>query len=241
MSRKKWSPSVEKKVHVKKEVITAWREQIDDWWVLTMIDGWWLMIDDWWLMIDIIWNVKYRLPQGGPPWGKQYGAHFIPYLYLFCHQSPIISHHSSIISHQSSIINHQLSIIIRRSFEGHSGIIRGSFGHYLRVIRESFEGHSAIIWESFGDHFRVIQGSFERLSGIIRGPFGIIWGSFGDHLSVIRGSFEMIFGWFLLFLGAFQSGGSSKRASNRANRTNRGKAPTGHGWINRARLLAGNQ
>ena len=50
-------------------------------------------------------------PRGVPPWDKQYGAHFILYLYLFYHQSSIITHHSSIISHQSSVINHQLSII----------------------------------------------------------------------------------------------------------------------------------
>ena len=66
-----------------------------------MIDGWWLMADDWWVMIDdkintnIMWNVKYRLPKGGP-------FHII---------SSMITHHSSIISHQSSVINHQLSII----------------------------------------------------------------------------------------------------------------------------------
>ena len=99
-----------------------WSLIMDDWWLLTddwwlMIDDWWLMSDEWWLMIDdkintnIIWNVKYRLPQGGPPWGKQYGAHFILHLYSFYHQSSIITHHLSIISHQSSVINHQLSII----------------------------------------------------------------------------------------------------------------------------------
>ena len=106
-----------------------WSLSMDDWWLITddwwrMIDDWWLMSDEWWLMIDdkinanMIWNVKYRLPQGGPPWGKQYGAHFILYLYLpyhqsspIIHQSPVINHQSSIISYQSSVINHQLSII----------------------------------------------------------------------------------------------------------------------------------
>ena len=48
---------------------------------------------------------------GGNPPGVIYISHFILYLYLFYHQSSIITHHSSIISHQSSVINHQLSII----------------------------------------------------------------------------------------------------------------------------------
>ncbi len=48
---------------------------------------------------------------GGTPPGVIYTLHFILYLYLFYHQSSIITHHSSIISHQSSVINHQLSII----------------------------------------------------------------------------------------------------------------------------------
>ena len=119
----RWCPKVPRLcplrcIHVKKKVITAWREKIDDWWVLTIdwsliiddwwliIDDWWLMIDDWWLMTDIIWNVRYSLPQGGvPPWGKQYGVHFILY------QSSIISHQSSVINHQLLIINHQWSMI----------------------------------------------------------------------------------------------------------------------------------
>ena len=89
--------------YMSKKMITAWREQIDDWWVLTIdwsliiddwwliIDDWWLMIDDWWLMTDIIWNGPHIVcPRGGPPWGK---------LYLTFH---IIS----VINHQSSIINY---------------------------------------------------------------------------------------------------------------------------------------
>ena len=39
----------------------------------------------------------------------------------------------------------------------------------------------------------------------------------------------------------FQLGGSSNRAANSANRANRAKAPTGVGWANQGRLLAGNQ
>ena len=49
--------------------------------------------------------------QGGTPPGVIYTLHFLLYLYLFFHQSSIITHHSSIISHQSSVISHQLSLI----------------------------------------------------------------------------------------------------------------------------------
>ena len=131
MSRKKWPPSAEKKVHVNKEAHTCQEKSdhsvartnwwlmsadywliIDHWWL--MINNWWLMTDDWWLMIDDWYNMKwtpYCLPQGGTPPEVIYILHFILYLYLFYHQSSIITHHSSIISHQSSVINHQLSII----------------------------------------------------------------------------------------------------------------------------------
>ena len=49
-------------------------------------------------------------PRGHPP-GVIYILHFILYLYVFHHQSSIITHHSSIISHQSSVINQQSSMI----------------------------------------------------------------------------------------------------------------------------------
>ena len=104
-------------IHVKKKVITAWREKwwlmsadywliIDHWWL--MINNWWLMTDDWWLMIDDWYNMKwtpYCLPQGGTPPGVSYILHFILY------QSSIISHQSSVINHQLLIINHQWSMI----------------------------------------------------------------------------------------------------------------------------------
>ena len=89
----------------------------DDWWL--MIDDWWLMSDEWWLMIDdklntnIIWNVKYRLPQGGPTLGQTiWGPFHIIFVFIL---SSIINHHSSLINHQSSIISHQPSVINHQS------------------------------------------------------------------------------------------------------------------------------
>ena len=98
---------------------------MDDWWLITddwwlMIDDWWLMSDEWWLMIDdkintnIIWNVKYRLPQGGvPPGANNMGpiSYYICIYFIINHQSSLITHQSSVINHQSSIISYQSSII----------------------------------------------------------------------------------------------------------------------------------
>ena len=102
-----------------------WSLIMDDWWLITddwwlMIDDWWLMSDEWWLMIDdkintnIIWNVKYRLPLGGPPWGKQYVAHPFHIIFVFI-LSSIINPHSSLINQQSSIISRQSANINHQS------------------------------------------------------------------------------------------------------------------------------
>ena len=133
-----------------------WSLIMDDWWLITddwwlMIDDWWLMSDEWWLMIDdkintnIIWNVRYRLPQGGSPLGQTIWGPF-HIISVINHQSSIISHQSSIINHQSSMINdqsivstHQSSIFSRHAVitffltcmqrRGHS---LGTFGHHRR-------------------------------------------------------------------------------------------------------------
>ena len=130
MSRKKWPPSAEKKVHVNKEAHKFQEKSdhsvarknwwlmsadywliIDDWWLI--IDDWWLMIDDWWLMTDIIWNVRYRLPQGVPPGANNMGpiSYYICIYFIINLQSSLITHQSSVINHQSSIISYQSSII----------------------------------------------------------------------------------------------------------------------------------
>ena len=103
-----------------------WSLIMDDWWLITedwwlMIDDWWLMSDEWWLMIDdkintnIIWNVKYRLPQGGAPPGasKIWGPfhNYICSYFIIIHQSSLITHQSSVINHQSSVLSYQPSII----------------------------------------------------------------------------------------------------------------------------------
>ena len=112
-------------------MIDDWSLIMDDWWLIT--DDWWLMIDDWWLMSDewclmiddkintnIIWNVRYRLPQGGPPLGQTiWGTFHIIFVFILSsiinHHSSLINHQSSIISHQSSVINHQSSMINAQS------------------------------------------------------------------------------------------------------------------------------
>ena len=128
-----------------------WSLIMDDWWLITddwwlMIDDWWLMSAEWWLMINdkintnIIWNVKYRLPQGGsPPGANNMGpiSYYIFIYFIINHQSSLITHQSSVINHQLSIINHPWSMINHRSSITSHQFFRHKNTHLPNIKRKS--------------------------------------------------------------------------------------------------------
>ena len=78
------------------------------------------------------------------------------------------------------------------SFAGRTGLVRGCSG----VVRESFGGSLGVIRGSF----RVRSGSLGGRSRVVQGHSGIVRRSFGGRLAVVRGSFDFFSNIFQFFV-----------------------------------------